>query len=476
MSTKFNKDSLLARINAEKVLSTSFREVEGFTTNKLNNMPSLNNADNSIDFVIDILEILRGARQIVDEITRILTYELPAIEKSIRSLIVKTLNENYICELDPNIPEEYFEGIDIELKKFDFFRLLRVDPNSDAGRLLFNDASNDLNAFLQNVIQSPDEEDWKGIIHFKYHRTKGGVNKVMTIRLNEKFSVDGNGTGKVTPFLTEFIDNITLFTTNLVIPNLYDNLFGVVSKAINKSKNLLTVEEQINQVIQNVINRDAIEEVIIDDTFFEFSNEQLKEISEAANNRGRGIRILKDCAFVESSIEFDTLSSLTTALINEISGGTLTGQKRAVDNIVETLSIESTDNLAPNDKNDGSISIIKKIYTDLVKVIFKFLVLPKAVLIFLIIGNIFTTSALVANDAFTFLKQNKQIFYNFISEIIEKIVNYLLKIVIKYLKELVVENLKRRLIEKQKNETAILFSLLGISALGDIISTPQIDL
>ena len=68
------------------------------------------------------------------------------------------------------------------------------------------------------------------------------------------------------------------------------------------------MEEQINNVIECITNAD--EDYVIDNTYFEFSDEQLQDIKEVATNRRNGIRQIKTCGDVDVNIPIEFLTDL----------------------------------------------------------------------------------------------------------------------------------------------------------------------
>jgi hypothetical protein len=66
------------------------------------------------------------------------------------------------------------------------------------------------------------------------------------------------------------------------------------------------MEAQIESVLQCIL--DANEDEVVDDSFFSFSNPQLRAIKEEARNRKRGIRQLKTCSTVDVNMPIEILT------------------------------------------------------------------------------------------------------------------------------------------------------------------------
>ena len=91
------------------------------------------------------------------------------------------------------------------------------------------------------------------------------------------------------------------------------------------------------------------------DSFFKFSNEEVRVHQKNAKNRTNGFRTLVDCGEYLSTIPFETLSGETTQIS---SSSSLVEIKSAVENTLQNLSTSATDGTSPEDTNNGKINFI----------------------------------------------------------------------------------------------------------------------
>ena len=129
-------------------------------------------------------------------------------------------------------------------------------------------------------------------------------------------------------------------------------MFGVVSVKINKDKKQIKEELRIEDIINRIINTD--EDIIIDDSYYVFTNEELESIDYRAELKRKGMREVATCGNAESSVSFDTVSNLNaqlTALENQPTTPQLMESiATTVRNGLDNLADDSADNVDNQDK------------------------------------------------------------------------------------------------------------------------------
>lgn len=110
---------------------------------------SITFATNPIGFLLQILESLGVKRERLEEfLTRILIYVVPALEISVKAILLTNLKKMISCSIDPRIPDKYRKrhkqvtdsntmnmyGIDINIESIDMMDKLSVNPLSDDGK------------------------------------------------------------------------------------------------------------------------------------------------------------------------------------------------------------------------------------------------------------------------------------------------------------------------------------------------------
>jgi hypothetical protein len=264
MSLINDKKEIFGEIAALKTLN------EGFPSFLLSNsVPSINNKQDSLNFLVDLLKSLVGYEKLNDGLTDLLTNELDNIEVSVKKTLKLNLKKYINCNSNPKIPDllkhqnviPNSSGINIELKKIDLIDLMHIEPTSEVGHMFYDDTSSglnstDFNTFLYNLIQDGNQQDWGNnstnpILSLKFTQN-GTVNNVVNIKASEFYSTTINNK-TLTDLNNDYIDSIKLFPSDKVISNIIDSLFGPISSFLKKDIKTLTEEEEINSIIDKLI-------------------------------------------------------------------------------------------------------------------------------------------------------------------------------------------------------------------------------
>ena len=267
MSILNDKEKVFGNISALRTLTDDFPQL------KINNsFPSINNSADPQQFLIDLILSLTGFEELRDTLVDILSYASETMEDVIKDALKVQLKSLTSCGVDPSLPswlQSTGSGIEIQVKKIDFFEIFKVDPTTQAGNLMYEDitaqtGSTDFNTFLYYVIQNEGVEySWQGILTFEFNQGSNVPYNTLTIKADSAYD-----TRTLTEFNNDFIDSLTLFPSTQLITKLIDGLFGSVSfnLSVNKSESQLEMEEQINTVIDCITNAD--DDYVIDDTIF----------------------------------------------------------------------------------------------------------------------------------------------------------------------------------------------------------------
>jgi hypothetical protein len=455
-----DKRRVFGQISAFRTLNDGFPEI-----NLTDSFPSLNNNASSLDFLIDILKTLIGFEEMKAEVVDILTYRLRDIELEIKKALKLELKSIVSCGVDPSLPDfikNTGSGIDIKISKVDFLDILKTNPQSDNGKFIYDDYtsglnSTDFNTYLYYTIQSASPEDWGSqtlsddIFTINYIEDNGTTN-VINIKATPTYS-----TKKLTDLNNDYIDSINLFGSDKMLYNIIDGLFGTLTSVLNKSQKQIENEEKINNVINCIINTEDDGE--LSDNFFTFSNPEIQSIEENARNRRKGIKILKNCNNVQSSVPLQTLEDFNNNF-------TATTNSEEVKSVIDESLNDMADLSAqadPNEKNRYTIKLnfIELLIRRLMLSIANFIISPKVIMIFLVNYKIIYGQNEEYDDAIDFLKKNKELIRSIVNKIRDIIIEILLKKALKEISVLVAESAIKREIEVGKNYVSQLLSLTG---------------
>lgn len=427
--------------------------------------PSINNDGDSITFLTDLIKSLVGFEALVSSLVETLINSLPKIENEIKQVLKVELKSIVSCGVDPNLPswiKSTGDGIVIEVKKIDFADILRTDPNSIGGNLIYNDVtpvltdSTDFNTFLYGVIQDDGVTyTWNNIIDVTFNSlgTNGNPNNTLTIKANPSYN---NKT--LTDINNDFINSLSLFNTENIVNKTVDLIYGSISSTIGKSLKQLKQEAQINNIVDKMVNN--INKNPINDSAFSFTNvENYKHELEALNKK-QGFANIDVGTTIQSVVPIETLSSFNEAMSTTTTILEKTNTLSQNLNVMANASAENVPNLT--DVQTVKLDFIQKIINNLIKGIISILLSPKILLSFIINYKIVYGPDATFTDAIDFIKKNKNLMNSIMKAISEEIISILMAIALKEITKLTAAELIKRQKEKNANRIAQLQTLVGI--------------
>lgn len=464
MSIKAKKEKVFGDISALRTLVGDFPQL-----NTNNSFPSIDNKGNPQDFLIDVLKSIVGFEAIREAFIDILTYAIDEIEPKLKDLFKNELKAIVSCGVNPQIPSWFQSGgigFTIEVKKTDFFNILKINPNTLVGGLIYEDVSSelqstDMNTFLYNVIQNPGvDHSWSNIITVRFDDV-GTPNNTFTIKAHQSYNQR-----PLDELNNDFVDSINILSSPALLVKILDNIFGALTSLpqVNKAEKQLEMESMIDTIVTDIIESENID-VVFDEGFFELTNDQLNNVKDSAKNRRKGITKLKTCNDIEVSIPFDIVRSTFDAL--SVTTNTVEDNR----NIIETnLNLMATsianDAASQQDRYSVTLGFFEALFKGLATTFMNAIMSPKIITLFIINYKIvngtsgFTNSDFI--DPIDFMKKNRRLIKMFIETIRDIITEMLLSMALKHIMKLVSQNSIEALKERGNNQIAILLSLVGI--------------
>ena len=231
------------------------------------------------------------------------------------------------CDLYPKVPDDLIDtGINIPLSKLDFFCMFSTDPDSNEGRLMYNDITptlnKDVNVELYKTINSSNGEGgWKELLTFKYieegaytypgaHPTSLIANDVWELDIiNVKIHPDWKNKS-MNLFMGDLITSFQILKLKQLFADSLDILFNSLSKR-DASTECLKNKEAAMAFTDKINNEiDDENELEIDDSFFEFSSAELLGLEENIEKRKRGIMTFTDCETTEVKVDFNEMEGI----------------------------------------------------------------------------------------------------------------------------------------------------------------------
>jgi len=370
-------------------------------------LPSLNINFAIFYFLKDILAVLGDLK--IDELrARILNWLVSVIKPlqiRLANLFKMGIRSCYTCKVQPKIGDWLFltnpntgqEGIGFNIKVEDIDErcLLKINPNSEMGKLKYDYG---FNSFLWNVIQqAPATIPWKNpkndrtIAHFTFLEnestafTAGVANNPQTTKpesnvINMKID-DYYQTKTLTDFSTEYIDSILpLFDIESLFPNSIDSVFGTITKNLRDKKSIsdacIEKEAEADAYINNLIEFGIDDkEVIVDDSFFEFTPTQTVNIKRSVEYKKKGQMVFTDCCNKKTaSVSPETLIELG----NQLSGTTDNGKKvEILKSSMDSIIRQTSNNVDPIDEQKAGFEFLLRLLSNITTELFKLTNSPK---------------------------------------------------------------------------------------------------
>ncbi|MEI6879819.1 MAG: hypothetical protein WCK82_00560 [Bacteroidota bacterium] len=454
------KKKVFGKIAAAKTLT------QGLPKLKLSSsFPSINNGGDSISFLTDLIKSLIGYEALVSAVVDTLTHSIPKIEHEIKKALKVELKTIVSCGVDPHLPtwiQSIGSGIVIEVHKIDFMDVLRTDPNSVGGKLLYNDIttpltnSSDFNTFLYGVIQDDGNTyTWRNIFDITFNSlgTGGNPNNTLTIKANSTYD-----SKTLTDINNDFIDSLTLLSTENIVNKIMDVIYGSISSTIGKSLKQLESEAQINGIVDKMVNN--VNKNPINDSAFSFTKEETYSQQIEAINRKKGVAALNVSSVVPSSVPINSLTNFNTDMAV---ASTLIQKKDALTNNLNKMANLSALNVPSKiDIPTVKLNFIQQIISSMIKSIVNIFLSPKVIFSFIINYKIVYGPTATFTDGVDFIKKNKNLMNSVMKVIAQELIKILLSIALKEISSLVAEAIAKRQKEKSVNKLAQLQSLIGI--------------
>lgn len=442
---------------------------KGYLSNTQNSLSSISNKTDVMGFLIDLLKSLENYSDMKQIIIDTIIYQNNIIENEVKKSLKKQLKDFSICSASPTIPSWVLEsntGLDIRVSDLDYLDIFKITPETELGGLFFNDVanglnSNDLNTHLNYVIKNQGGSFYWGesssvnkkIILNRFNNL--GITPDKNNSFNVKISNNYQNT-KINKFNDDYIDSLKIFNVEELINSLLDSFSGVLSFKSGKSKNKIKSAEEISLIIEKLIASES-DSISVDNSFFEFTNEENTSIDDIVNNKNKGVfKIDLTENILETELNYDDIVNLNSNL------NSTTNDKLKADMLSNALnSLGSLDNLNLDPINIPVIKLnmIELIVKNLTNILVSKILSPKVLLVFIInskmvYGNDFS-------DVKTFIKNNSNLFVNLINIIKPIVVKIILDKIKKQITQLVEERIKEIATEKAKNYSNQIQSLLG---------------
>lgn len=448
-----------------------------------------------INFLNDILATVLGINfdemrmQLIDWLVN----QLQPLALDLSISLPENIKSCFACKVNPVIPQWLFEkqtdidgnevdgiGINIKISDIDLFCLFGIDPNSDAGKFVYDgNKDQDINRFMWEVIQQNGLPlDWKDpdtgspVLIFRYYEnnpvayteTDGTVDYQNIERKDRVFNLRIPNSYKdktIINFLVDYFNSQNpIFNPSKLIPNIIDLLYGTLTNKLDLPtecvQKTIEVEEAIKDYINNGIDN---EDITFDDSFYTFTTDQRTNIKNLTKERQLGVSQFRNCCGKKiTSVSYETLKKVSEDIEN---ASTLQERIQTYTRALDTLANESAEGALDVDKNNAVADFFARLLTALQIVLSKLVLSPK----FLLVVNLFIflldKQSILASSVKDFLKRIECLLRDLISELLRKLIyEFLLPLVIKALTQIILCVITKKLKEKNVNDLLTFTSLL----------------
>lgn len=387
---------------------------KGRVTSSLASVISKNK--NLLPYLIDLLAVTckDNAKNPKDrancEATRILIEILieffPALVKILKEGIIEGIKAGLACGSDFTIPSPTPSCL-VKVDKVDFSNLLKINPTSSNGSMFYGkSATTDFNWFLFNLIQTGGSATWKNILDVTYLP----LTQEFNIQINSSYS--GR---KFNEFLINFINSIDLLSLENLMSKLMNGLTGSLTATlpnVNMSVDKLMAIEKVNSLQEKITSSDPCkEEYQYDDSYFTFSNEELFEMENSANQKYKGtVNLDLGCGILPVTLD----PQLMKTVFDEIRNTPPSKVNVVIEKSMDSLNNNLTVNVPNQDKDTSKKSLNFKLINDLPKVLTNVALEPKIVILYQISSKTVNDIIVNASNGFDYAKASK-VFFEFVS-------------------------------------------------------------
>ena len=434
---------------------------------------------NQLEQLLDIVNVSGGKGSGSPKyIKKLLIRTINNVEPKIRTIVFEELQH---INCDENKTYSTTGPIFIKVQSVDLFGRLKLNPNEIPGKLLYEKDPIQTGTFpisTNKILKSLTDntattyssligggEDYLGksgqpLFNIEYRETDlaGQTGPWFKVDLADRAS----GINNVGEFMADYYNTIQMTEKVDIMTSIMESLCGAVSMKVNAGVGEVTQSSQAEKIILrilglcfdsrgNEIDVSGISKVApldgVDDSFYEFTEVDLREIEQRVTNIKNGVIEFEDCGNVKVPVDYDQiLDNLNQLFFVEGSD---------FDNLADQL----TSTLANNPEWGINVNVQPVIDTNFIKLITNGIIgammSPKVVLPIMIMlkaqGN--NISNLI-NSFTDFLKNFKQFAINVISRVgaifVEELFNLIkadiLQLIQGVIKDIVKEKAKKKLI------------------------------
>jgi hypothetical protein len=432
---------------------------------KINSMESINsNSKNLLPFLLDLLKssCLDNATSPKDKarceaskiLIEILLEFLPVLIKIVKEGIIHGIKAGLACGTDFTIPNPTPE-LTTTIDKIDLTNMMKMDPNGPAGAL-FGNPTKDFNRFFLDIITNQNSGTWtdrdgNGLIQVTYNPPTSSTNNQPTITMKVADGVvnsDGFNRGGTSfhDFLVDYINSVELFSPKNVVGVIMDTMFGLISSANGLGVDTLMSQAKMDKGVERVLDVDVCaDKVVLDNSFYDFGNEELSFMERDASNKSRGVTIMDlGCGLVEVSVPPTILDK-----VGDLDSSTPEQTKAILEEVLATAGEAVSSSGNDTDGSTMKSNFETKQVLNFPAILMRMVVTPKIVGLYQVSHQTINDIVLDVSDGYDFSKSART-FFDYVTRetlgaLVEILFNKIKKELISLISRVVVKIIKEKI-------------------------------
>jgi hypothetical protein len=428
--------------------------------NKLDNKKDKFNKKNSniLKFIADILLLLGLLETFISQVNNFFA-KGSKHEPFFKKTLTDCFHANIACNLDDKFkpsdvgPTNIF--FQVKISKLDFFNLLKISPNSTAGKVFYKPIDRDINHAIKQALDSGTQVNWNNMLYFDTDPTD---RNLLNVRVHQNYV-----NRPVSSLVNDIVNQIQMMPDFSLLLGVFDNSFGSFSSSIQPKidPRSLFNKTMLNQYVDKVL--DGGEDIVIDESFFSFSNEELVSMEKTMQNMSNNYLEIISCNNAESVVKPEELFPILNQLV---SAGTYNEKIEIISAGMSSLQQFAGKNISNQDLGKFKIEFYFNILDQLTKVITSVVYEPQFLTLMFIyfrLANPGTGSPIDYTDFKDFLKKTKKILTCIVWSIFKAIL--LLIVIPLILKQLSKDNKKESIERSLEKYLLYKEQLLGLNSL-----------
>ena len=314
------------------------------------------------DQLLDINNITGGkGSNSIRYVKKLLLKTLKNIEPKIREILLEEVFKAVGCDQNQSYTAQ---TLYISVKSIDVGQILKQDPQNATGKLLYEKNNQitpqpypySMNRQLYNRIQQNDSYNTQYGTNYN-GRSGQSLFDIQYVDVNPLTGVGGGWykidlknratVNNVTEFLVDYYSTIKLFEFNNIMANIMNSLSGAISINVDIGTKQAEDATKFELIVQRILglcfdNKSEIdvsgvakiaEYDGVDNSFFEFTDVDLRNINQKVTNIKNGVIEFEECGFVKLPVNAD-------AIIDDLSNLNFVSDDQlvdAADNLTNTL-------------------------------------------------------------------------------------------------------------------------------------------